>query len=127
LTLSGCGVGPSELLDREDIVPYLMGKGETVSCRPLIVDQFVNINDVQITGNKSFYVKGFLKIRKGKYIQAKVEFCYCLDVHRKDFKIPGLPPEDGESPGEWLGIGTPGVPPLRVTGSEGKRNGGRGG
>jgi hypothetical protein len=75
LTLSGCGVGPGELLDREYIVPYLMGKGETVSCRPLIVDEFVKINDVQITGNKSFYVKGFLKIGKGKYIQAKVEFC----------------------------------------------------
>jgi hypothetical protein len=53
------------VLDREDIVPYLMGKGETVSCRPLIVDEFVKINDVQITGNKSFYVKGFLKIGKG--------------------------------------------------------------
>jgi len=57
-------------------VPNFMGKGETVSCRALIVDKFVNINDVQITGNKSFYVKGFLKIRKRKYIQAKVEFCY---------------------------------------------------
>jgi hypothetical protein len=69
----------------EDIVPYLMGKGETVPCWPLIVDEFVNINNVQITGNKSFYVKGLLKIRKGKYIQAKVEFCYCLDVHGEDF------------------------------------------
>jgi hypothetical protein len=46
----------------EYTVPYLMGKGETVSCRPLIVDKFVNINDVQITGNKSFDVKGLLKI-----------------------------------------------------------------
>jgi hypothetical protein len=76
---------------------------------------------------KSLYVKGLLKIRKEKYIQTKVELCYCLDGHRKDFKMPGLPQEDGESPGEWLGIGTPGVLPLRVTGPEGKRNGGRGG
>ena len=103
---------------------YLVGKGETVSCRALVVNEFININDVQITGNKPFHVKGFLRIRKGKYIQAKVEFCYCLDGHGKDFKIPGLPPEDGESPGEWLATGTPGAPLLGVVGSEGKRNGG---
>src|SRR4030042_1367950 len=62
-----------------------LSKGETVSCMALVVYEFIHINDVQITGNKSFYVKGLLKIRKRKYIQAKVEFRYCLDVHRKDF------------------------------------------
>lgn len=42
-------------------------------------------------------------------------------------RIPRLPPEDEASPREWPGIGTPGGPPPRVVGPEGKRNGGRDG